>query len=68
MPKSSIDNIQPKALSIEQVIVQTGFGRTTIYAAIKTRGLKARKLGRRTVVLSDDLNRWLTSLPLLAAA
>ena len=34
-----------------------------IYEAIADGGLVARKLGRRTIILRDDLLLWLTSLP-----
>jgi excisionase family DNA binding protein len=38
-------------------------GRTTLYAAIHTGELRARKVGRRTVVLHQDLVDWLDSCP-----
>ena len=37
--------------------------RTTIYEALKRGDLVARKLGRRTIILSSDLRRWLEGLP-----
>lgn len=41
----------------------TGIGRTTVYAEIAEGRLRARKIGRRTVVLHDDLVEWLSELP-----
>jgi hypothetical protein len=43
-------------------------GRTTLYAEIKARRLTARKVGRRTIILDEDLRRWLASLPTMNAA
>jgi excisionase family DNA binding protein len=42
----------------------TGVGRTKIFEAIKEHQLKARKFGRRTIILRDDLLAWLLALPL----
>lgn len=40
-----------------------GVGRSTIYAEISRGHLKTRKVGRRTIVMVDDLKAWLASLP-----
>jgi excisionase family DNA binding protein len=45
----------PLIETIKQVCAVIGFSRTTIYAAIKSGELVARKNGRRTVVLGTDL-------------
>jgi excisionase family DNA binding protein len=64
-------NIQPQfiaartAYSVAEVMVQSGLGRDTIYKAIHQGRLKARKLGRRTVVLASDLQAFLESLPVM---
>lgn len=39
-------------------------GRTTIYDAMRSGQLPARKLGTTTLILHDDLVAWLHSLPL----
>jgi excisionase family DNA binding protein len=54
----------PLAYSIAQACEVANIGRTSIYEAISCRELIARKNGRRTVILADDLHRWLQSLPL----
>jgi hypothetical protein len=54
---------RPFAHTIEDTALHAKCGRTTIYAAIKSGALKARKIGRRTIVLDEDLRGWLGSLP-----
>jgi excisionase family DNA binding protein len=51
------------ALSIVEACARSGVGRTTIYEMIKTGRLSARKCGRRTLILTDDLQRCLEELP-----
>jgi excisionase family DNA binding protein len=53
----------PLAYSIVEACEASGVGRTSIYEAINSGKLIARKNGRRTVILCDDLRRWLQSLP-----
>jgi excisionase family DNA binding protein len=55
----------PLAFTIPQAITTAGVRKTTLYAAIKEGRLRARKSGRRTLILRDDLRAWLESLPAL---
>jgi len=41
----------------------TGIGLTSIREAISSGDLKAKKHGRRTIILPDDLRVWLKMLP-----
>lgn len=54
------------AFRIEEAADLSGIGRTTLYAAIKSGDLTAHKCGRRTIVLFDDLRRYLNRLPTVA--
>ena len=56
-----------EAYNIVEVCERAGSSRTSIYAAIKSGELVARKRGRRTIVLHDDLIGWLRSLPKMAS-
>jgi excisionase family DNA binding protein len=47
---------------INDVAELTGIGKTKIYALINSRSLKARKLGKRTIILREDLDAFLCSL------
>jgi excisionase family DNA binding protein len=50
------------AYSIGQASTRTGLSRTTIYALIKSGKIEARKSGRRTLILSDALDAFLSQL------
>ena len=54
------------ALTILEACKVAGVSRTSLYAAIARGALVAKKRGRRTLVLVDDLKEWISSLPPLA--
>lgn len=54
---------QKIALSVEEAVSLTPYGRSTIYEAMKQGALPARKNGRRTYIMRDDLDRFLRSNP-----
>jgi excisionase family DNA binding protein len=54
---------QKRAHSINSAAEMIGAGRDGIYAAIRSGQLRARKFGRRTLILDQDLAVFLQSLP-----
>jgi excisionase family DNA binding protein len=51
------------ALSIPESCKLSGIGRSKLYQAIQTGALRARKLGKKTLILPEDLQQWLVDLP-----
>ena len=58
-----MDNNKPLAHTIKAACRVSGLGRTTIYSALKSGALSARKYGRRTLILAADLEEFLQKLP-----
>jgi len=54
---------EPLAVSIEDAVRASGLCRTKVYEDINAGRLRARKAGRRTLILVADLNTWLKNLP-----
>ena len=50
-------------LSIAQTARFLGIGRSTLYNLIKDGRLPVRKLGKRTLILRDDLDQFVAALP-----
>ena len=66
-PVEPDDAPYPIADSIPTASRVAGVSRSFIYEKIKSGELRAVKNGRRTQVLRKDLNRWIESLPEVAA-
>jgi excisionase family DNA binding protein len=54
---------EPLAYGVAAAAAAAGAGRDTLYRAIRDGGLTARKIGARTVIETDELKRWLASMP-----
>jgi excisionase family DNA binding protein len=57
-----------RAMSIAEFCQRYGVGRTTAYGEINSGRLRARKIGKRTVITDDDAEHWLEDLPTIAPA
>jgi excisionase family DNA binding protein len=57
-------NLPREGLTVSEACAMAGLGRTKIYEAISKGQLKARKCGKRTIILVDELRQFLESLPL----
>ena len=61
------NNPEPLAYDIDGVTKAASTGRSTVFKEIKEGRLKARKVGRKTIITRDDLKAWLDALPARAA-
>lgn len=64
---SQVTKPTKRAYTIPEAVFVSGIGRTSIYEANASGKLPFRKLGKRTLILADDLERFLAELPLAAA-
>ena len=64
----SSDDAVKLGFSIKEAASASGLSRSLIYIAIKEGKLRARKCRGRTVILRQDLQQFLASLPAMKAA
>jgi hypothetical protein len=55
-------------LNPDEAAVAAGVSRTRIFEAIRDGALTARKTGKATIVETDELARWIRSLPIRGRA
>jgi len=54
---------EPFAYSVDEAAKNTDLGRSKLFEEIKAGNLRAKKVGRRTIVLAEDLRKYLRNLP-----
>jgi hypothetical protein len=59
--------LEKLAFSVNEVCYVGNFGHSTFYEVVAAGRLVVRKLGRRTIVLREDLDRFLAALPVANA-
>lgn len=59
-------HLEREGYSIPEAAEVASISRTKIYEAIKSGNLVARKHGKRTIILRDDLRAFLAALPAVA--
>jgi excisionase family DNA binding protein len=57
------DRPTPAVYTIAEACAVAGIRRTTLYKEIRSGDLRAVKIGGRTVILVNDLRRWLDCRP-----
>jgi excisionase family DNA binding protein len=62
MLKAAI-RLEREGLSVSEACMVAGIGRSRLYGAIAAGILKARKHGKRTLILRSDLLEFLKALP-----
>ncbi len=58
---SQVDT-KPKAMSLDEAARYVGIGKTTLYALSRTGKVRLLKVGRKSVVLTADLDAFVDSL------
>lgn len=66
MKSEKEDEGEDFALDIDDLAKKSKVGRTKIYDEIKHGRLKARKIGRRTLILAEDARAWLAAAPVMS--
>lgn len=51
------------AYTVKELLSELGIGRSKLYAELSEGRLSARKIGRKTIFLAEDVRRYLASLP-----
>lgn len=55
--------MNPYSFTIEEACRRSGIGRTKLFELLNNGSIPRRKLGRKTLILAEDLQRFLKNLP-----
>lgn len=58
-----VDEIEIGGFSVKDFCRYVGIGRTNAYEELKAGRLRAKKCGKRTIILKSEALRWLDALP-----
>lgn len=61
-------DLVPAAFDTLQAARYIGIGKTMLFDEIKAGRIPSRKIGRRTLILRNDLDAWLAAIPTRAAS
>lgn len=56
------------AMTVNEAVSYSGIGRTKLYDLVKEGKLTPKKLGTRTLILTDELDAYVRSLPDMKSA
>ncbi|MFP5078482.1 helix-turn-helix domain-containing protein [Rhizobium sp. YIM 134829] len=56
------------AMTVAEAVSYSGIGRTKLYDLVKSGSLKPKKLGTRTLILTEELDSYIRSLPDMQSA
>jgi excisionase family DNA binding protein len=56
-------DVSPLALTLTEAVAAAKLSRSEIYRALQRGDLTAKKQGRRTLILREELSRYLSALP-----
>ncbi len=54
------------AYTVNEITKEIGIGRSKLYAEMAEGKLKARKIGKKTIFLAEDVQAYLSNLPVAA--
>ena len=63
--RQRLESIQQRAMSVDEFCRRYRVGRTTTYQEIKEGRLRARKVGKRTIIGDTDVEEWFRRLPVI---